>query len=142
MDDNGADGYVSQCCFWDRAHISCSKTNFTSCCNQEIASRGKYLGYHISNNQAEYQGLINRLKYLVRKDFSCNILYIRGDAEIVIRQMEGQYNVNSPNIKPYYERAYDLLEQVDKYTYKFRHVYRDKNWEADELANEAIQNAY
>jgi ribonuclease HI len=110
--------------------------------NQEIASRGKYLGYHISNNQAEYQGLISGLKYLVRKDFSCNILYIRGDAEIVIRQMEGQYNVNSPNIRPYYERAYDLLEQVDKYTYKFRHVYRHKNWEADELANEAIQNAH
>lgn len=110
--------------------------------NQEIASRGKYLGYHISNNQAEYQGLISGLKYLVRKDFSCNILYIRGDAEIVIRQMEGQYNVNSPNIRPYYERAYDLLEQVDKYTYKFRHVYRHKNWEADELANEAIQNVH
>ncbi len=100
------------------------------------------MGYHISNNQAEYQGLINGLEYLVENYVSYNILYIRGDSEIVVCQMEGWCNVNSPNIKPYYYEANGLLEQVEKNSYHFCHVPQDKNWEADELANEAIQNVY
>ncbi|KAL7544066.1 hypothetical protein ACHAXR_013570 [Thalassiosira sp. AJA248-18] len=107
-----------------------------------IAEGRSYLGYNISNNQAEYEGLINGLNYLVDNYFSCRGLYVRGDAEIVIRQMEGEYNVNSHNIIPYYNDAKSCLSQIDCQYKSFRHVARDKNWEADQLANEAIQNGY
>ena len=110
--------------------------------SQSVASGRNFLGYEISNNQAEYQGLIDGLDYLVDNYISCDRLYVRGDAEIIIRQMEGDYNVNSPNIRPYYCEAQEALNCVDCTFHKFRHVPRDKNWEADELANEAIQNGY
>ena len=98
------------------------------------------MGYNTSNNQAEYAGLIDGLNYLVDNNISCDKLYVRGDAEIVIRQMEGEYNVNSYNIKPYYNDAQEALYRIDCTSFNFRHLPRDKNWEADQLANEAIQN--
>lgn len=113
MDYNGADSYNS------------------------IAEGREYLGYNVSNNQAEYQGLIEGLKY-IRDYINCDMLYIRGDAEIVIRQMDGEYNVNSPNIRPYYYDAKEVLAEIDYSAISFRHVRRDKNWEADQLANQAI----
>lgn len=100
------------------------------------------MGFNVSNNQAEYQGLIDGLDYLVDNGISCHGLYVRGDAEIVIRQMEGEYNVNSYNIKPYYNDSQNSLQEVDCVFVNFRHVYRDRNWEADALANEAIQDGY
>ena len=96
----------------------------------------------MSNNQAEYQGLIDGLTYLEDNYISCHGLYVRGDAEIVIRQMEGEYNVNSPNIRPYYNEAQDVLDRTDCTFYNFRHVSRDRNWEADREANDAIEYDY
>lgn len=109
--------------------------------SSSIAEGRDYLGYDRSNNQAEYQGLIEGLKY-IRDNVDCYGLYIRGDAEIVIRQMDGDYQVRSHNIRPYYNEARDLLDQIDCQFYKFHHVSRSKNWEADSLANEAIDNGY
>ena len=99
------------------------------------------MGFNVSNNQAEYQGLIDGLFYMSDNYVTCNGLYIRGDAEIVIRQMEGRYNVNSPNIINYYNEAQNELDDVDYNYVYFRHISRDKNWKADQLANQAIQEA-
>jgi ribonuclease HI len=118
MDENGADSYYN------------------------IASSGDYLGYNVSNNQAEYQGLINRLKYILN-NISCSRVYVRGDSEIVIRQMTGEYNVNSNNIRPYHNDAKEIEDEmyndqnVDVY---HRHISRNRNWEADQLANSAIDD--
>jgi ribonuclease HI len=102
-----------------------------------IASGKRYLGYNVSNNQAEYEGLTEGLDYI--SDYiECDGLYIRGDAEIVVRQMMGEYEVRSPNIRPYYNDAQSSLARVCCDFYYFRHVSRCANWEADELANEAI----
>ncbi|KAL7550808.1 hypothetical protein ACHAWF_014014 [Thalassiosira exigua] len=118
MDDNGADEYHS------------------------LASGRNYLGHEISNNQAEYQGLIDGLDYVYDNNISCRGLYVRGDSEIVIRQMEGEYNVNSPNIRPYYNEAQDSLDRIDCVHHNFKHIPRGKNWEADQLANDAIDDGY
>lgn len=98
------------------------------------------MGYNISNNQAEYQGLIDGLDYMYENRISCYKLFIRGDSLIVINQMEGSYNVNSPNIRPYYNEAHQSLGSINVDYYYFRHVPRHTNWEADSLANEAIDD--
>lgn len=101
-----------------------------------------YLGYGVSNNQAEYEGLVTGLEY-IRDNIDCDRLYIRGDSEIVIRQMEGEYQVRSPNIQPYYENAKDALNGINCCYYTFKHISRDRNSEADQLANDAIaENRY
>ena len=104
----------------------------------DMIDEGKeYLGYNISNNQAEYQGLINGLK-CIADYYSCHGLYIRGDSEIVINQINQDYAVRSPNIIPYYNEAVDELDSLEIEFYKAQHIPRNKNWEADELANRAI----
>jgi len=108
---------------------------------QSFAEGSEYLGYDISNNQAEYEGVIKGVEYLVENGISCDKLYIRGDSQIVIRQLDGEYNVNSQNIIPYYNEAKDALNQLGC-DITYRHVYRDNNWKADDLANEAIERGY
>ena len=58
------------------------------------------------------------------------------DTELMVRQMTGQYRVNSPDLKPMYEKARSLVRQLDKFT--IEHVLRARNQHADRLANEAM----
>jgi ribonuclease HI len=108
---------------------------------QAIACDNDYLGYNVTNNQAEYQGLINCLDYLVCQGMSCGTLYVRGDSQLVIRQMEGRYKVKSDNLKRYHNEANESVDQVDCSRITFKHIARERNGEADGLANQAIQNA-
>jgi ribonuclease HI len=110
--------------------------------DSHVIRRGaKSMGKFISNNQAEYQGLIEGLSY-VDECIDCNYLYVRGDSEVVINQMNGDYQVRSPNILPYYEEADEIRNRIQGNYYNsctvyFRHVYRHMNSEADRLANGA-----
>lgn len=106
--------------------------------SDDIHCGARSLGKFVSNNQAEYQGLIEGLQYIA-DNINCDAVYVRGDSEVVINQMNGDYQVRSDNIIPYYEEAdeiRDRLERDDCAVY-FRHIYRDKNWKADSLANGA-----
>ena len=56
--------------------------------------------------------------------------------------MEGQYQVRSNNIRAYYECARSELSRIDCEFSNFRHIPRDQNDYADNLANEAIERGY
>merc|ERR1712176_1470631 len=99
-----------------------------------IASGNRYLGYNVSNNQAEYEGLCCALEYLYDNCIECDRLYIRGDSEIVINQLDGYYEVRSPNIIDYYNNVQQLLDLNDYNFVKYTHISRSRNIEADELA--------
>ena len=107
------------------------------CC--KLGTGRSYLGYNVSNNEAEYEGLERGLKTFSENDVSCNRLYIRGDSEIVINQMLGEYQVRSRRIMPHYRNAKSALHEVDWDQVTFRYIPRYKNWEADQLANDAIR---
>jgi len=108
-----------------------------------IASGKEYLGYNVSNNQAEYQGLYEALEYLVNYYVSCHGLYIRGDSQIVINQLDGIYQVRSDNIIGYYNDVQRLLGDIDFNFVKYTHIDRCRNDAADDLANNAIdENCY
>ena len=73
--------------------------------SNRVAHEQKYLGYNVSNNQAEYKGLEAALDYLNANRISCNGLYLRGDSEIVLKQLEGTYKVRSRNIIGNYNKS-------------------------------------
>ena len=104
----------------------------------EVARGQKYLGYNVSNNQAEYEGLEDALTYMIEREISCHGLYVRGDSEIVLNQLNGIYQVRSDNIIGYYNAVVNKISEVDKTFVKYTHVDRSRNYEADELANDAI----
>ena len=103
-----------------------------------IASGKKYLGFNISNNQAEYDGLYYALEYLSKNCITCHGLYIRGDSELVINQLNGTYQTRSQNIIDCLNDVMNMLGDVDYTFVKCTHIDRSRNHKADSLANDAI----
>lgn len=100
----------------------------------EIWNWSEFVGENQTNNYAEYMGLILGLAEAVRKCLP-NLL-VKGDSLLVIKQMQGEYQVNSPNLLPLYQRACVLIKNIGKI--EFQHIYRAENKRADELANALV----
>lgn len=102
--------------------------------NYEIWSRAIYVGNHETNNLAEYTGMLLGLNEAVR--LKIRVLTVKGDSEVVIKQMMGKYKVKSENLLDIYQQAKDLEKHFDKIDYI--HVYRHLNARADALSNEGL----
>jgi len=100
----------------------------------EVWSEAIFVGAKETNNVAEYAGLILGLRKAVQ--MGIHSLLIRGDSQLVIRQMRGEYKVSSANMIPLYKEAKGLCASIQSIA--FEHVYRDKNTRADTLSNEGI----
>lgn len=100
---------------------------------RRLAELSQFLG-HRTNNYAEYTGLIGVLEYAKREGH--NALEVRSDSELMVRQMRGQYKVKSPELRPLYERARELSRGLAWFA--IEHVPREKNRDADRLANQAM----
>jgi ribonuclease HI len=98
-----------------------------------VARLKKYIG-RMTNNVAEYYGLIAALDYVQSQGVKA--LRIESDSELLVKQMRGQYKVRSPELQPLYERARKMAAAVE--SFRIDHVYREQNREADALANEAM----
>jgi len=101
---------------------------------QEHWSKAQFVGEKQTNNYAEYMGLIIGLEEAVRQQV--DTLAVKGDSLLVIKQMQGAYQVKSPSLLPLYNRARALVKQIKSVT--FAHVYRADNKRADALSNEAL----
>jgi len=102
--------------------------------NMEIWSRAIYVGNKETNNLAEYTGLLLGLNEAVRRNI--RVITVKGDSEVVIKQMLGKYKVKSENLLDIYEQAKALEPHFDKIDYI--HVYRHFNTRADALSNEGL----
>ncbi len=98
-----------------------------------IARLKKYIG-RMTNNVAEYYGLIAALDYA--QAHQIRALRIESDSELLVKQMRGQYKVKSADLKPLFERAKKMSQSFA--SFRIDHVYREQNTEADALANEAM----
>ena len=98
-----------------------------------LVTRGKYIGT-ATNNTAEYLALILGLRQAA--ELGAKKIVIRGDSELVIKQMRGEYRVKNPALKQLFDQAQDLLEPFE--SVKFEHNLRHHNSLADRLANLAM----
>src|SRR5256886_10986851 len=98
-----------------------------------IARLKKYIG-RMTNNVAEYYGLIAALDYA--QSHQIRALRIESDSELLVKQMRGQYKVKSADLKPLFERAKKMSQALA--SFRIDHIYRERNAEADALANEAM----
>lgn len=101
-----------------------------------VADGGERIG-ETTNNRAEYEALIKGLE--VASDYGFDALEIRGDAELIVKQVRGEYDVNHPELRERRVRVVELLRAFDDWT--ISHVPREVNEHADELANEALDAA-
>lgn len=100
---------------------------------QPLEQLKKYVG-RMTNNVAEYYALIAALDYAAARGIKK--LRIRSDSELLVRQMQGRYKVKSADLKPLHERAKKLAAALEYF--HIEHVPRERNREADGLANEAL----
>jgi len=98
-----------------------------------IARLKKYIG-RMTNNVAEYYGLIAALDYAQSNNIRA--LRIESDSELLVKHMRGQYKVKSADLKPLFERAKKMSQALA--SFRIDHIYREQNAEADALANEAM----
>lgn len=101
----------------------------------EVFAESVFAGHSTTNNEAEYTGLILGLNSALKQGIT--ELQVRGDSQLVIRQMQGKYKVNSPKLAPLHKCATTLAAKFAKIEYE--HVYRDKNQRADALSNAGEQ---
>jgi len=90
-----------------------------------------------TNNIAEYNGLLAALRWAV--DQGVRSLHVRADSELMVKQMRGQYRVKNPGLQPLHEEARRLAGRIGDVT--FEHVRRERNQDADRLANQAMDEA-
>jgi ribonuclease HI len=98
-----------------------------------LVTLGRFIG-RATNNVAEYKALITGLEKA--RELGATKILVRGDSELIIRQMLGQYRVKSPDLKDLHDEAQHLYHQFDHAT--IEHNYREKNTLADRLANLAM----
>jgi ribonuclease HI len=79
-----------------------------------VAARQVQFGNNMTNNQAEFHAVIAALEdLLVRVGPRADALSVatRGDSQLVIRGLTGEWRVKHPGLQPLYRRAADLLRQ-------------------------------
>jgi ribonuclease HI len=101
---------------------------------QEIWSNSYFVSNSATNNVAEYFGLIRGLKRAIK--MKINSLIIKGDSQLIIKQMKGEYQVKSESMIELYNIAKELENQFENISYE--HVYRKYNKRADYLSNEGL----
>lgn len=98
-----------------------------------IAELSEFLGIR-TNNFAEYSGLLGCLQFALENGH--RRLRVVSDSELMVKQIQGKYQVKSPDLKPLYEEAKRRIAKLEKF--EISHALRHKNKDADRLANEAM----
>ena len=93
----------------------------------------KYIG-NATNNIAEYNALVYGLQEALIIGAEEVILNL--DSELVAQQLKGEFRVKDPRIKSLFDQAVHLINAFKKFD--VIHINREKNKEADKLANKAI----
>lgn len=95
----------------------------------------------MTNNEAEYQAVILGLETLKKtfgkekiKDLD---ITIRLDSELVCKQLRNEYQIKEEKLIPLFIKVHNLLVSDFKNT-RFEAIPREKNAEADKLANVAM----
>lgn len=107
---------------------------------QSIKECSEYLGDKLTNNEAEYKAVIfalKKFKAVFGKKLAKNSeIEIRSDSELLVKQLNAQYKILNENIQPLFLEIWNLKFDFKKL--RFKRIPREKNKQADRLANEAL----
>lgn len=98
-----------------------------------VAEISEYIG-ETTNNQAEYRAVAAAIAKA--RELGAEELNFYLDSELVVKQINGEYKVKNKDLAPLFVKIYNARQGFKKTT--FRHIPREKNGEADRLANLAM----
>jgi probable phosphoglycerate mutase len=96
-----------------------------------LAELSEFLGIQ-TNNFAEYCGLLAALDFALQNGHR----RLRVVSELMVKQIQGKYQVKSPILRPLYDQAKKKIAQLEGF--QIAHALRHKNKDADRLANQAM----
>ena len=91
----------------------------------------------VTNNVAEYRGLLLGLGRA--RALGADEVEVVNDSELVAKQVNGQYKVKHPDMKPLHAAATEALSGFARW--RVRSVPRAQNAAADALVNQALDAA-
>jgi ribonuclease HI len=98
-----------------------------------VARLSEFLGKR-TNNYAEYSALLGVLAWAIEN--KAPRIKVIADSELMVKQMQGKYKVNSPDLRPLWEEARRRAAKLERF--EIAHTLRGGNKEADQLANDAM----
>jgi ribonuclease HI len=87
-----------------------------------------------TNNVAEYTAAILALQRA--KELGATEVLLRSDSRLLIEQLAGRWKVKNPTLQELHRRALVLLAGFG--SVRLEHVRRERNVEADRLANRGV----
>lgn len=104
---------------------------------EEVFSEGKYLGVR-TNNEAEYAGLLESLRWLVQQDLT-DIQKIEWftDSQLMMSQVNRLWKIKEPRIQQLVAQVWSLQKDLGK-EFSVSYVPREKNSAADLLVNQTL----
>jgi len=87
-----------------------------------------------TNNRTEYHALIQGLE--AASNQGCTEVEARGDSQLVVNQVRGEWSVNKPELRPLRNRIQKLADEFEQF--EIRHIPRQENREADKLVDQAF----
>ncbi len=98
-----------------------------------VEELSEYLGDG-TNNMAEYTAVIRALE--TAHELGEREVHIKSDSELVVRQLNNEYKIKDPKLKPLKRRIDELCKNLEIH---FEHIPREKNEEADALSKQAAK---
>jgi ribonuclease HI len=92
---------------------------------------------HGTNNVAEYRAMIRGLEEAVLR--GATAIDVRGDSQLVIRQLTGEYSVKAKEMRAEFNKAMGLLRRIGNW--KAFWVPREENTQADALSKKHVTAA-
>lgn len=89
-----------------------------------------------TNNVAEYRAVVLGLQDLLARGHGGESLELRGDSQLILRQLAGRYRVKADDLRPWWQEASELLRSFRNV--RFVELPREQNARADALANAAF----
>lgn len=108
--------------------------------NQTLYEQGQSIG-KATNNEAEYQGLIEALRWLNNSQVKANQFNFYLDSNLVVKQMQGKFKVKANNLKPLWQEAKKLAQNLSG-EINYQHIPREKNAAPDKLLNQALDRSF
>ncbi|HXW86249.1 MAG TPA: ribonuclease HI family protein [Candidatus Bathyarchaeia archaeon] len=104
--------------------------------NALLRKEGFFLGKK-TNNQAEYLALLVGLFFARQYMQPADHLLIISDSLLLVRQVQGVFKIRNRHLQEYHTLARSLMTGIHAH---IEHVLREKNEEADAMANEGIDH--
>jgi ribonuclease HI len=101
-----------------------------------LGERKEYIG-EATNNVAEYRAVLLALE--LARELGAREVEVVNDSQLVARQIGGEYKVKNAALRELFVETMRKLREFDRWS--VRDVRREHNVRADELVNEALDEA-